>query len=140
MLCSLLLPVSPALHAETGTVVDFRFRNYAVGAELYRGLVESPDGKKEIVRQGDIIDLWKVVNINEHCIILSKDAKHTKNAFPVRVKVRRRQKKRSILQLLQRKRESNQTRFSKRACQRFKKVIKVALLQALDGLALKGPI
>ena len=75
-LCALFTPVSPALQAEPGTFVDFRVSGIMrLGKELYRGLVESPDGKKEIVREGDIIDQWKVVRINEHCIVLSKETK-----------------------------------------------------------------
>jgi len=133
----LFIPTSPALHAETGATVDFRVSGIMrVGEELYRGLVESPDGKKKIVRQGDIIDYWKVVSINEHCIILSKETKNHEECLSGTGETENQTASKEM---------PHPTAPADKAVNpsganvsHVKPVDKVGLLQALDGLALKG--
>ncbi len=138
--CALFFPASPALHAGTGTGVDFRVSGIIrVGEELYRGLVESPDGKKVIVRQGDIIDQWKVVRINENCIILSKEARtHEECLSGTGETESQKASKEAQSHKADAKKAVNPSDAAiKESMSHFKQVNKVALLQALDGLALK---
>jgi hypothetical protein len=138
-LCALFLSVSPALHAETGTAVDFRVSGIMrVGDALYRGLVESPDGKKGIVREGDIIDHWKVVRINEHCILLSKENKtHEECLSGTGETVSQEASKEKSPAAPAEKAENQSAAANKASMSHFKQADKVELLQSLDGLALK---
>jgi hypothetical protein len=140
-LCALITPVSPALHAETGTSVDFRVSGIMrIGKELYRGLVESPDGKKKIVREGDNIDQWKVVRINEQCIILSKETKTHKECLSgMGVTESQEASKEKQGHTAPAKKTENQSALANKTSMSsdFKQVDKVELLQSLDGLVLK---
>ena len=139
MRCALFLPVSPALHAETGAAVDFRVSGIMrVGTGLYRGLAESPDGRKEVVREGDIIDHWKVVRINENCIILSKDAKTHEECLSGTGESLEASKETQSHLAAPKKAANSSDAAIKESMSHFKQVDKVGLLQSLDGLALKG--
>ena len=134
IVCVLLLLVPQTLCAGAGTAVDFRVSGIIrIGEGLYRGLVESLDGKKEIIRQGDNIDQWKVVSINAQCIILSKDAKiHEECLSGTGSQEASKQTQNHAVPV-----EKADTAI-KGNMSHFKQMDKVELLQSFDSLALKG--
>jgi hypothetical protein len=137
VLFTLLLPISATLHAETGVIVDFRVSGIMrVGKELYRGLVESPDGKKRVVREGEIIDHWKVVSINEQCIILSKETKTYEECISGTGGIQSPEASKETRSYTA---PADKTEYKSVSAnrERIKHVDKAELLQSLDGLALK---
>lgn len=138
IVCVLLFPAPQTLCAETGAAVDFRVSGIIrIGEGLYRGLVESLDGKKEIVREGDILEQWKVVRINGQCIILSKDTKIHEECLSGTGSQEASKQTQNHAVPVEKAVNSSDTAI-KGDMSHFKQMDKVELLQSFDSLALKG--